>query len=713
MASLQQTSPDLPGQGVGVVIVHGMGHPQPAALLDSIVRSLADHLSALGPPSGPAESPAWHSLTGADGRVYRILRYAGRQWTFTEAHWAPHVAPPPFQDTVYWAWRHFLAHAALLARQTFIGALWPALRTAAEVAWSSTVALALLPILVLLSPVAVPLTFVTQRWMAQGYYRQIAEVPDDADIDHLQSAMGRWRATSPGLAGSSYGMAAALLAGLCVLPWWGWPLAIAVGVYVGLGVRQVTRSLAQRLTFDPVLAGAPVSVLLATGITLSKAGFLQAHFQTPLRGRLIRTALASLYRDLAHSPARRAVPWLMAQGEIDLVNQIRWTIDKDRLGSGARVSAAVAALLVFRSMAALTALFLYLAGALLIFPLTAALLALSQLPGQRSAHALTTRIKRKVQGAVLTSIGDINLFTRHPEQAERARAEVERALDALQPMCADLFIVAHSLGCAVSYDTLAQPGNAHRAERVRALVTVGGILPMVWRTSPRRPSFDAPLPPGIRWLNLWARFDPAEGGPISPERLKAAMPDLATPTQHVRPWSLLWLLPRPAPASRSFEDVAVSNADSILLDHTSYWTNLDEVMPRIARELWPGGGAELDARERSDAARAYRRRLHILRTTGLRLVTLYLAGGALWAGWGTAGAASVATIGLAASWMLSRRAARRLANATAQPPVKTQLAHDAVVLPNDRRGTVVAFGSSRLSARPLVGEHTGDHEEDS
>ena len=111
---------------VGVVIVHGMGHPQPAALVKAIVDSLARHLRELGARPRDGLIPAVENSIDISGRRHFLVRYAGREWEFTEAHWAPHITSPPFLDTLAWAVWHFLAHAVVLARQALFASVLPA-----------------------------------------------------------------------------------------------------------------------------------------------------------------------------------------------------------------------------------------------------------------------------------------------------------------------------------------------------------------------------------------------------------------------------------------------------------------------------------------------------------------------------------------------------------------------------------------------------------
>ena len=306
-----------------------------------------------------------------------------------------------------------------------------------------------------------------------------------------------------------------------------------------------------------------------------------------------------------------------------------------------------------------------------------------------------SRLKTRLEALVLTSIGDINMFTRHPEQAAVARKEVEQALNSLSPRCDDLYVVAHSLGCAVSYDTLVQPQNAERAARVRSLVTIGGILPMVWRTRPHRESFDYSLPSGIRWLNLWARFDPAEGGPIDDPRVQMAMPDRAATDARQSLRSLLWLAPLRSPEPATFEDVAVSNEDNIVLDHTSYWQNVDEVTPRIAREIWPDGPRQLDAFERSDAIRAFRRRVRILRRTGPRVLALYALPISLMAGVHVVVSVACTAALFASVWSLTRQYREELEVAPEDDTSLPLRREQEVTFADGKKGTTLAFGSGK------------------
>jgi hypothetical protein len=177
----------------------------------------------------------------------------------------------------------------------------------------------------------------------------------------------------------------------------------------------------------------------------------------------------------------------------------------------------------------------------------------------------------------------------------------------------------------VSYETLAQPENESRLKKVKTLMTVGGILPMIWRMDIRRPAFDASLPEHIRWVNIWARLDPADSGPIDADRVLKAKP--TAPKKKDRsdpPRTWLSVSPLGDPEPGGYEDVIVSNEDDVMRDHTAYWRNGHEVAPRLVREIrGDGANAATGGFEQEEGVRALRRRLQILCVSGPRLLAWY------------------------------------------------------------------------------------------
>jgi hypothetical protein len=147
---------------------------------------------------------------------------------------------------------------------------------------------------------------------------------------------------------------------------------------------------------------------------------------------------------------------------------------------------------------------------------------------------------------------------------------------------------------------------------------------MVWRMTRVRRSFGRPLPPYLRWVNLWARLDPAECGPLPRGRMSRA----AATTEAARVTAtggFLSFLLADDPLPGTHEEVVVSNEDDVSRDHTTYWRNGHEVIPRVLREIWGKGGSEATANfERQTALRAFRQRLRILCTSGPKLAAWYV-----------------------------------------------------------------------------------------
>jgi hypothetical protein len=612
---------------MGVVIVHGMGHPDPAVLLKAIVESIVRFMESLTEAHGKFEKPVWRWGADEDGRTTVTVSFCGRQWIFTEAHWAPHITSPPFLDTMRWAVRHFLAHASVLLRDAVLRSLLPTVTALRQIAVHTLWALLLLPARLLMLGLAPLLAGGIVTLLEKHFRRAIGTLPNEADIHALMGRLQLWHRFAPtAVAGllNFFVIAPVLVLGVLGLlfnwiapaAWW----LVPAGLYLAATSTMLFYQFVDRLACDPVLYGhGPLPIVVAGGLIPSKHGFLQARIVRPGAKLVFCDGVRQILAGPAEAALSGARHWLTANREYQLLDYLDWALAGSRPLPLIKAGALVTTLAVFRLLASFLWASLYLLGVLLIIPVTALILALSAFGGFSLIGALVSPLKRGLEGLVLTSIGDINMFTRHPEQAAVARAQVEHALDALNARCDEVCVIAHSLGCAVSYDTLVQPDNAERTAQVRTLMTIGGILPMVWRTTPRRAAFDAALPGEIRWVNIWARFDPAEGGPINKERATVAMPSFQNCEPAPRR-TFLWLLPRDVPQSRTFEDVAVSNEDDILRDHTTYWQNYHEVIPRIAFEIWPDGAETLDSRVRSDAIRAFRRRVRVLERTGPRVL---------------------------------------------------------------------------------------------
>lgn len=133
-----------------------------------------------------------------------------------------------------------------------------------------------------------------------------------------------------------------------------------------------------------------------------------------------------------------------------------------------------------------------------------------------------------------------------PTRGQRPHGRPAAAdLDALRELDPDnIIVVAHSLGAAVSYRALLQ---AHAREDVCQLVTVGNGIRVVHADAGSRLELGLP---GVPWLDLHTSFDPVPAGPLRFEIDTAV-------------------------------SVRVSNHQSPLSDHTTYFANNEEVNGRI------------------------------------------------------------------------------------------------------------------------------------
>ena len=133
----------------------------------------------------------------------------------------------------------------------------------------------------------------------------------------------------------------------------------------------------------------------------------------------------------------------------------------------------------------------------------------------------------------------------------------------------DVFLLAHSTGAVVAYEALAilndangGHGAALAREKARAFITIGAILNMAWNSAivSEHARFRRPIPPHVRWYNLWTRYDYGAAGDI----------DIAE-----RPWL----------HATKLVNRRVSNYESLLLDHTAYWRNQEQVISLLLEEL--------------------------------------------------------------------------------------------------------------------------------
>ena len=628
---LRDPSVEARAPAKGVVVIHGVGHPKKGTLLRNVVGPIEEWLAENVPVHGAFQRPETQTEVSPDGRSFIVLRHGTERWVFTEAHWAAVIRSPPFGATVRWAAAHFVQYSLRLVWDAVVKGFIPTIRGLVEVAARTAYAIVQLPVAALILPIMPLLTGILGAVSNRLYVWVMRRMPDASDMQKqhgaIVAALARWRTLSANVVGF-----AALVVGFAAIAALsyaevlrsddGWKAGVAA-FYLALIVPLWLRSATLHVATEPWVAGGPISIVMLNAL-LSKDGILSA--------RLGRRPFLRVYRDslqdIATGPATAALNglrrWLLANSEFTLLRYAQWNNLGGSIASRLGISFAMVTLILFRLMNGVLAIAIYSLGTILLFPAAMLVWALSTSATTAAFSHTILRLKSALDNLILGSVGDIYLFVHDDMQASRIREELADSISVLARRCGDVCIIAHSMGCAIAYETLADEQNKAAARPVRTLITVGGILPMVWRMSRLRPAFDRPLPSHIRWVNLWARLDPAEGGPLRYDHI-ATTGTATEPARATANSGFLSFLPLGEPASGTREEVVVSNEDDVSRDHTTYWRNGHEVIPRLAREIWGKGASEATANfEQQAAQRAFRRRLCILCTSGPRLLAWYV-----------------------------------------------------------------------------------------
>ncbi|MBI2166421.1 MAG: hypothetical protein HYU29_08500 [Chloroflexi bacterium] len=249
------------------------------------------------------------------------------------------------------------------------------------------------------------------------------------------------------------------------------------------------------------------------------------------------------------------------------------------------------------------------------------------------------------------SIGDVQRYLEHGVWSASVRGVLEGVLLAMlrdeYGKVEDITIVAHSLGCTVTYDALAEGGPvAQEVKRLRRIgrgkkitfVGVGSAINQTFAMAEgsnlyaqlnfRKPlakevtGYGDPLQPqdpeALRsrffWLDLYSRFDPVPAGDLDP-----------------------WIEERAKISHDQIKRRRVINLDSPFLDHSHYWLNRELVFPRLARAI--NGGEKYPWAEAAITQKKVARRvrgvawLALIRIASTALVATYV-GLLLWhSGW--------------------------------------------------------------------------------
>ena len=256
--------------------------------------------------------------------------------------------------------------------------------------------------------------------------------------------------------------------------------------------------------------------------------------------------------------------------------------------------------------------------------------------------------RRMLDSFLVEWFGDLPVLLDEPVQSANVRARLARSIELmLEDGCDAIVIVAHSGGALVTFETLLDPAYAHL--RVDKLVTLGQGLGLAWRLA-ADPEVQEITPghrlvgnlararPGLRWVDVWASYDPAPAGPLPargglkasdvderPERrpeervvlpadpavapalgpaadapVDPAVAAVVQTADQGAPWLLRANVGTPAPtmvglAAQADLDPAaptivvesrpVTNEMNVLTDHGTYWANPEGFLVPLVRHL--------------------------------------------------------------------------------------------------------------------------------
>ena len=213
-------------------------------------------------------------------------------------------------------------------------------------------------------------------------------------------------------------------------------------------------------------------------------------------------------------------------------------------------------------------------------------------------------IRKMIDSFLVDWFGDLPVLLDEPVQSANVRARLARSIQRLvDDGCDAIVVVAHSGGALVSFETLLDPAYAHLP--IDKLVTLGQGLGLSWRlaadpdvkeiTPGSRLVGDlADVRPGLRWVDVWASFDPAPAGPIPPRPPWLLPAPVALPGEPP---------PTPPPGTILVESRPVTNEMNVLTDHGTYWANPEGFVIPLVRHIDAAlgdAGASRFYRDRTD-----------------------------------------------------------------------------------------------------------------
>jgi hypothetical protein len=187
---------------------------------------------------------------------------------------------------------------------------------------------------------------------------------------------------------------------------------------------------------------------------------------------------------------------------------------------------------------------------------------------------------------VMYWIAPLRLYLQSSVAATAVRETFEREVDLFQRdrLCERIIVVAHSWGTVIAFDGLSNllaDSEQILEPKPLTFICLAQALRRAWLLGTADPTrLLVTFPDEVRWIHLWARYDPVPVGPLTSRSLPPLMTD-RDPDLHPVYEALATELER-------CENIGVVNTDSFLSDHTTYWSNMEQVVGRIAAELVAG-----------------------------------------------------------------------------------------------------------------------------
>ena len=208
---------------------------------------------------------------------------------------------------------------------------------------------------------------------------------------------------------------------------------------------------------------------------------------------------------------------------------------------------------------------------------------LAPVPGFR---ALLRGVSALIETVSLHWIASMQVFLLDYTYAANIRERFQRQLRPFleDDLCQRIVVIAHSMGTVVAYEGLTTELAAtdpRSASKDITFICLAQALRRIWpltRTDAHR--LRGILPPNVRWIHFWARYDPVAAGDLNPGALPR-LRDWSDPDEAIPDNTITETLKR-------VENVRVVNHDSIFSDHVSYWENGEQVIGPIAFELVRG-----------------------------------------------------------------------------------------------------------------------------